>query len=66
VKRSKAYGEWCELPVSLSLKPEPKRAADWTPPRLNGIDSQPYNKAPLSLDAKALQLIGSLLQGKIK
>lgn len=66
VKRSKAYGEWCELPVSLSLKPEPKRAADWSPPRLSGVDSQPYNKAPLSLDAKALQLIGSLLQGRLK
>lgn len=66
IKRSQAYGEWCNMPVSLSLRPEPKRAEDWTPPRLNGVESWPYNKAPQSRDAKALQLIGSLLQGRIR
>lgn len=66
VKRSQAFGEWLEMPVSLSLRPEPKRSADWTPPRLpRGTVSQPYSKSRTSKDAKALQLIGSLLEGRL-
>lgn len=62
-RRSKAYGEWVELPVSLSLAPEPKRDADWRPPMLDGVESAPYMAG--ARDARMLQVLGSLLEGRL-
>jgi len=66
VRRSKAYGEWLTMPVRLSLSAEPKRSLDWMPPVVpKGTVSAPYAKSRQSRDARALQLIGSLLEGRI-
>jgi hypothetical protein len=65
IKRSLAYGEWVDMPVSLSLKAEPKRAADWRPPMLDGIESAPYVASRQSTDARLLQLVGSMLEGRM-
>ena len=63
IHRSKAYGEWLQLPVRLSLRPEPKRQPDWMPPLLDGVVSAPYGVK--SVDAQALKIIGSLLEGRL-
>lgn len=43
ISRSRHFGQWFEIPTKLSLAPGPKRAPDWSPPRLSGVVSQPYN-----------------------
>jgi hypothetical protein len=62
-RRSQLYGEWYQMPATLSLGPAPKRSADWTPPLLEGVESAPYR--PDGPEAQKLQLIGRLLEGRI-
>lgn len=64
-RRSALYGEWYDSPATLSLRPQPKRDADWRPPLLEGIESAPY-KPGGGVDAKKLRLIGSMLEGRIR
>lgn len=64
-KRSPLYGQWYETPATLSLKPEPKRGADWMPLMLPGVESAPY-RAGKSKDAKLLKLVGSMLEGRLR
>lgn len=40
--RSERYGQWHPIPTRVSLAPGPKRAHDWSPPRLDGVFSAPY------------------------
>lgn len=63
LRRSKAYGEWLDLPVTLSLAPAPKRTDDWRPPALEGVESAPYGA--VSADARRLQALGLLLEGRM-
>jgi hypothetical protein len=42
LRRSSYYGQWHEIPTHVSLAPGPKRARDWRPPQLSGVDSAPY------------------------
>ena len=63
-KRSALYGEWYEMPATLSLRPEPKRDASWRPPLLDGVESAPYK--PGTVASKKLRLLGSLLEGRIR
>lgn len=42
LSRSPVYGQWHTIPTHVSLKPGPKRAADWQPPTLNDVESCPY------------------------
>lgn len=62
-KRSKLYGEWYQMPATLSLGPAPKRQADWSPPLLDNVESAPYR--PDGPEAAKLQLIGRLLEARI-
>jgi hypothetical protein len=64
-KRSRLYGQWYETPATLSLKPEPKRGADWGPVMLPGVESEPY-RAGASKDAKLLRVVGSMLEGRLR
>lgn len=64
-RRSLLYGQWYDMPATLSLQPGPKRDADWRPPLLSGIESAPYVRG-LSVDSKMLQLLGSILEGRIR
>jgi hypothetical protein len=63
-RRSPLYGEWYDTPATLSLRPEPKRDAEWRPPMLQGLESAPY-KVGKSVDAKLLRLVGSMLEGRL-
>lgn len=62
-RRSKLYGEWYQMPASLSLEPAPKRGANWMPPMLSGVESAPYKTG--GSEALRLQLLGSVLEGRI-
>ena len=54
--RSERYGQWYPIPTNMSLSPGPKRTTDWTPPRLSGVQSAPYNPRKDDLyDALELQ-----------
>lgn len=44
VKRSQYYGEWHEQPCRLTLKPGPKRDANWQPFMLPGVESLSYGE----------------------
>jgi DNA polymerase type B, organellar and viral len=41
-RRNANYGQWHLMPTHVSLAPAPKRAADWSPPVLDDVESQPY------------------------
>lgn len=56
VKRSKFYGQWHDVPARISLDPAPKRAPDWSPPRLDGVESAPYLPGA-SNEAKTLKML---------
>ena len=43
VRRSARYGQWTPIPTNCDLRPGPKRTHDWSPPRLSGVASAPYN-----------------------
>lgn len=64
-RRSRLYGQWYDMPATLSLRPEPKRDAEWRPPLLPGIESAPYVRG-LSADSKMMRLLGSILEGRIR
>ena len=64
-RRSRLYGEWYDMPATLSLEPTPKRDLDWRPPLLDGVQSAPYVRG-LSKDALQLRLLGSILEGRIR
>lgn len=64
-KRSPLYGQWYETPATLSLRPEPKRDADWRPPMLAGVESAPY-RPNRSADAELLKVVGSMLEGRLR
>lgn len=42
LRRSEHYGQWHPIPTHVSLSPTPKRAADWSPPTLQEVQSAPY------------------------
>lgn len=43
--RGADYGQWHLQPTHVSLAPGPKRAKDWSPPPLDGVESAPYGTA---------------------
>lgn len=64
-RRGRGYGEWFDVPSKLSLKPQPKRDADWQPPIVDNIDSRGYLDTPRSRDSKMLEVIGRILDARL-
>jgi hypothetical protein len=57
IKRSRLYGQWHTIPTHVSLAPGPKRAADWSPPRLNDVDSAPYGDEGSVINEKLFAIL---------
>ena len=60
IKRSPLYGQWSEIPSRLSLRPEPKRAADWRTVVLDDLESEPYRPHVSQGTARMLALLGQI------
>lgn len=65
LKRSVHYGQWHEIPTHVSLRAQPKRSADWSPPTLTEIESAPYGTRSTRVRGElfeAIELIRELME----
>ena len=60
VSRSPNYGQWHAIPTHTSLAPWPKRAPDWQPPELSGVESAPYKGDKSDPQAKVFEFLEAL------
>lgn len=57
VKRSRVYGQWHTMPTRVSLKPSPKRARDWAPPLLDGVESLAYGTIDTRVTGEVFEIL---------
>lgn len=57
LKRSDGYGQWNQIPTRVTLSPGPKRAADWSPPTLQEVESAPYGTVATAAQGEYYEII---------
>jgi hypothetical protein len=57
LSRSPVYGQWHTIPTHVSLKPDPKRAQNWSPPALDGVESLPFGTAATRKEGEFYDLL---------
>jgi hypothetical protein len=65
IRRSRHYGQWHEIPTRVSLAPGPKRAADWSPPRLSGVESAPYGSKSTAKVAGLFDILAEIRENTL-
>jgi hypothetical protein len=60
VWRRDQYGQWFTMPTHVSLRPGPKRAADWSPPTLQEVESAAYGVKMIAASKEAWEFTALL------